>query len=73
MFDWHRAFVNSNVNEKVFMLNKTTLNILSNFVPHEILTVDNKDPLQFTNKIKNLIHEKNNVNKSYRISNNNNV
>ena len=45
MFDWHRAFVNSNVNEKVFILNKTTLNILSNFVPHEALTVDNKDPL----------------------------
>ena len=35
MFDWDRAFVNTNVNEKVFILNKTILNILSNFIPHE--------------------------------------
>ena len=38
MFDWDRAFVNTNVNEKVFILNKTILNILSNFIPHETLT-----------------------------------
>ena len=42
MFDWDRTFANTNVNEKVFILNKTILNILSNFFPHEILTVDDK-------------------------------
>ena len=35
MFDFDRAFVNTNANEKLFILNKTILNILSNFFPHE--------------------------------------
>ena len=45
MFDWGRTFVNTNVNEKVFILNKTILNILSNFSPLEIFTIDDKDSL----------------------------
>ena len=48
MFDWDRTFVNTNVNEKVFILNKAILNILSNFIPHETLTIDDKDPTWFT-------------------------
>ena len=50
VFDWNRAFVNTKVNEKVFILNKTILNILSNFIPHEILTFDDQEPPQFTKK-----------------------
>ena len=50
MFVWDRASVNANVNEKLFILNKTILNILSNFIPHEILTVDGKDQPCFTKK-----------------------
>ena len=71
MFDWDRSFVNTNVNEKVFILNKTILNILSNFIPYETLTFDDKDPPWFTKKIKNLIQDKNNVYKSYQNSKNN--
>ena len=72
-FDWDRAFINTNVNEKMFILNKTILNILSNFIPHNTLTVDDKDPRPwFTKKIKNLIQEKNNVYKSYRNNKSNN-
>ena len=56
MFDWDR--------------NKTILNILSNFIPHETLTIDDKDPPWFTKKIKNITQEKNNVYKSYRNSKN---
>ena len=44
MFDWDRACINTNVNEKVFFLNKTISNILSNFFPHETLTIEDKDP-----------------------------
>ena len=51
MFDCDRAFVNTNVNEKVFILNKTILNILSNFVPRKTLTIDDKDNLGFEKKI----------------------
>ena len=74
MFDWDRAFVNTNVNEKVFILNKTILNILSNFIPHETVTVNDKDPTSIPKKKKkkNIIQKKNNVYKSYRNSNNNN-
>ena len=72
IFDWDRTFVNTNVNEKVFILNKTILNILSNLIPYETLTVDDKDPPWFTKKIKNLVQEKNNVCKSYKNSKNSN-
>ena len=73
MFDWDRASVNTNVDEKVFILSKTILNILSNFIPHETVTVDNNDPPWFTKKIINLIQKKNNLYKSYRNSKNNNM
>ena len=66
MFDWDRAFVNTNVNEKVLILHKTILNMVSNFIPHETLTVDDKVPLGLQKK--NPIQEKNNVYKSYRNS-----
>ena len=69
MFDWDRASVKSNVNEKVFIRNKIILNILSSFVPHETLTVDDKDPPWLQKKI---IREKSNVYKSYRNTKNNN-
>ena len=59
MFDCDRAFVNTNNKENVFiLLNKTILNILSSFIPHETLTVDDKYPPWFTRNIKNLIQEK---------------
>ena len=44
MFDWDRAFKNINVNEKVFILSKTILNVLSYFIPHQTLTVDDNHP-----------------------------
>ena len=40
------------VNEKVNIFNKTILNILNNFIPHEILTCDDKDPPWFNKKNK---------------------
>ena len=73
MFDCDRAFGNTSVNEKVFILNKTILNILSNFIPHETW-VDDKDPPWFTKKNKkNLNQEKNNVYKCYRNSKTSNI
>ena len=54
------------VNEKVNIFNKTILNILINFIPHEIITCDDKDPPWFNKKIKGIIQEKNNAFKVYR-------
>ena len=58
MFDWDRAFVNTNFSEKVLILNKTISNILSNFIPHETLTIGDKDPPWLKKKIKKLSKRK---------------
>ena len=50
-FDWDRAFANKHVDEKVLIFNKTVLNILSNFIPHEVIVCDDKDPPWFNGKI----------------------
>ena len=51
MLACNRAFANTNVNKRSFILNKPVLNIFSNFIPHKTLTVDDKDPW-FIQKIK---------------------
>ena len=65
-FNWERAFLNTSVNEKVDIFNRTILNILSNFIPHEIIVCNDKDPPWFNNRIKTLIQEKNATYKIYR-------
>ena len=55
---FERAFSNTNVNEKVDIFNRTILNILSNFIPHETIVCNYKDPPWFNNRIKTLIQEK---------------
>ena len=57
-FNWDRAFLNTNVNEKVSIFSNTILNILSNFIPHETIVCDDKDPPWFNRTIKSLIQEK---------------
>ena len=42
-FNCERAFSNTSVNEKVDIFHRTTLNILSNYIPHEIIVCDDKD------------------------------
>ena len=57
-FNWDKAFSNSNVNEKVYVFSHTILNILSNFISHEYIMCDDRDPPWFNSKIKHLIQEK---------------
>ena len=40
------------------IFNKSLLNILSNFIPHEVIVCDDKDPPWFNGKVKSLINEK---------------
>ena len=49
----------------VSLFNKTIKNILSNYIPQETITCDDKDPPWFNKNIKQLIQEKNNTYKSY--------
>ena len=57
-FDWKRAFLNPNVNEKLDIFNSTILNILSNFIPPEFVVCDDKDLPWLKKKIRALIQEK---------------
>ena len=43
-FNWEKAFSNTNINEKDSLFNKTILNILNNYIPHETIICDGKDP-----------------------------
>ena len=57
-FNCERAFLNTSVNEQVNIVNRTILNILSNFIPHKTIVCDDKDPPWINNLIKTLIQEK---------------
>ena len=66
MFDWDRAFANSNLNDTIDICTKTIQNILSNFIPHQTITIDDKDPPWFNTKIKSLLQVKSKVYKYFR-------
>ena len=70
-FSWEKSFRNLNINEIVSLFNKTIKSILSNYIPHETITCDDKDPPWFNKNIKQLIPEKNNTYKSYILSDKN--
>ena len=44
LFDWESLLNNLDVNEQVSVFNETIMNIMSNFVPNELVTCDNRDP-----------------------------
>ena len=68
-FDWVRALSNVNADEKVYFFTKMLLNIIQNFIPHETITCDNRDPPWINKEIKKLMLEKNLAFKSYCYSN----
>ena len=43
-FDWDATFLDKSTEEKASILTKTILNIMSNFIPNEIVTIDDRDP-----------------------------
>ena len=53
----------------VFLFNRTIKNILSNYIPHEIIICDDRDPPWINNRVKELISEKNNAFQCYLRSN----
>ena len=69
-FDWKNAFWNSNPNEQVFVLTKTVLNIMSNFLSNETIMVDDRDPRWIIRRLKSMVQEKNLFYKKYLKPNN---
>ena len=59
-FSWEKLFKNLNINEMIFLFNRTIKNILSNYIPHETIICDDKDPPWINSNIEQLIQEKNN-------------
>ena len=49
----------------VFLFNRAIKNILSNYIPHEIIICDDRDPPWINNRVKELINEKNNTFQCY--------
>ena len=60
-----RCFANTSVNNKIHMFNKTIKNIMSNYIPHEAIICDDRDPPWINKDIKQLILDKNHAHKSY--------
>ena len=54
-FDWLRALSDVNVDEKVYFFTKTLFNIIKNFIPHETITCDDRDPPWINKEIKKLV------------------
>ena len=64
-FPWERSFANLDINDKVYLFNKTIKNILSNFIPHETTTFSDRDPPWINSQVKRLINEKNAMYENY--------
>ena len=62
---WDRSFKHLEVNEMVFLFNRTIKNILSNHIPYEIIICDDRDPPWINNRAKELINEKNDTFQCY--------
>ena len=60
-FDWEKVFSNIDVDKMVSIFNQTIINILCNFIPHEMVLLDNKDPPWMNKDIKKLIYEKKHI------------
>ena len=61
-----KSFGNHNPNRQVDILNETTLNIMSNFVPNEVKTVNPREPEWMNSNIKKLSRKRNKVFKKYK-------
>ena len=68
-FSSDRSFKNLDVNEMVFSFNRTIKNILSNYIQHEIIICDDRDPPWINNRVKELINDKNDTFQCYRHNN----
>ena len=58
-FDWERAFSNNHIEKQVEIFNHTIQNIVSNFIPNELITINDKDYPWISPNIKNKISYKN--------------
>ena len=58
-FPWGNRFPNINLNEQVQLFTQTFQNIISNYISHETITCDDRNPPWIDEKIKKLVLHKN--------------
>ena len=66
MVDWHFIFLNKTAHEQVSVFNNVLFNILSNYISHKYITIDDRDPPWMTNCIKDKINLKSTLYKSIK-------
>ena len=64
-FPWDNCFTNINVNEQVELFSQIIQNIISNYIPHETITFDDRNPPWIDEKIKKLVLPKNHAYNAY--------
>ena len=57
--DWEKAFHTVNVNKQVILFDETVRNIIWNFITHETVIFDDRDPSWITSRINKMINDKN--------------
>ena len=67
-FHWDGTFLKINIDEQVQIFSNVILNIMSNFIPNEIITINDKDPPWITSNIKIKIANKNSLFDKYIIN-----
>ena len=65
------SFAKRDVNEKVYLFNKTIKNIVSDYIPHETIICNPKDSPWNNKNIRKLINDKSHAYRSYRQNENN--
>ena len=63
--NWHNAFKDLPVDEKVKRLNETLLNIFRNYIPNKKIKCDYREPPWMTDKIKTLLKYRNKLTKMF--------
>ena len=58
LFDWGKSLSNLDVDKQVSVFNEPIMNIFENFIPHETITCNDKDPPWMNKQIKTLVAEK---------------
>ena len=66
MVDWHFKFLDKTIHEQVSAFNSVLYNILSNYIPHNYIAMDDRDPPWMTKRIKDKINLKSTFYKSKR-------
>ena len=71
LVNWNSLFLHKNVHEQVVIFKQTLMNIFSNYIPNQLIAIDDNDPSQINDYIKRKKMEKKVACKSFNTNNKN--